>query len=758
MKLYDYQKQVLQAIADGKHLIKAECSAGKTLTSLMWAKSTGKDKVLVVATASCRDSALFPREIEKFSDEFGEWYKSLSSFTVVSWSGLAKWTTANWNSLEDYAIIFDECLPGDTPVQTNNGSVQIADLKVGDMVLSYNEQTKQTEYKRVTRLIKKSAPDEMYCLRSHNGAIISTGNHPHFTQRGWIPASEIKVGGILYELCDMQQTNNQSELQPKTKKEVGKTSILQLRLRNGCDNQEQSSEKQTNGDSTSNQEVWQICSVQPMWKEVDDTGFNSKTDTGCVGTRNHLLQSKMFSETSVSSIEPKDEKEQSFSQTRSKGESSCYQKGARSTAYMDSEARAERWQWKLQPATDNVMGSTMQGEQGMGNGTTSKSREEDTRLSNLLQTGHREHLSQDRNRMRWAEPQLSSEQEERQEEGRQVKGVRVESVEILKREDIKRHQLYREPDYVYCIDVEDNHNFFANSFLTHNCQRGKAGISSNQGKAFLQICKRTDCWTGWTATPGDKWEDYYAYFTATGHTRNKTDFRNRFCIYMTHPFPKLIGTQNEAEYMAIKDAIWHEVDSSEMEKELPETIHQTIKFKQPTGYKQLMKTHEYNGEFLDNTSALAHAARRLCGSKQKLDWLADFVDGLDGSCIVFYSYETEREAIEKALKGKVGKIWNINGKQHNVPTEDTIGKHDVVLAQWQAGAFGLNLQFMNYWVSFSPNYSYTISEQARKRIHRKNQKNVCKYWYLVCENTIDEEVYKILREKKDFDEELWQPN
>lgn len=395
MKLYDYQTKMLDAISEGKHLIKAGCSAGKTLTSLMWAKSTGKGKVLVVTTAGVRDSHGYEREIEKFSDLFREWYTSLSSFSVVSWSGLGKWLNANWSSLDEWAIIFDEI------------------------------------------------------------------------------------------------------------------------------------------------------------------------------------------------------------------------------------------------------------------------------------------------------------------------------------------------------------------------QRGKAGISSQQGKAMLKICKRTDCWTGWTATPGDKWEDYYAYFTQTGKTRNKTDFRNRFCVYQTYPFPKLLAKKNEDEYMRIKNEIWHEVDSSEMEADLPETIYQTIKFKQPAGYKQLMKTHELDGEFLDNASALAHAARRLCGSKQKLNWLADFVDGLDGNCIVFYSYETEREAIEQALKGKVSKIWNINGKTHDVPTEDTIGKHDVVLAQWQAGAFGLNLQFMNYWVSFSPNYSYTISEQARKRIHRKGQTKTCFYYYMLCENTIDEDVYACLKEKKEFDEELW---
>lgn len=287
-------------------------------------------------------------------------------------------------------------------------------------------------------------------------------------------------------------------------------------------------------------------------------------------------------------------------------------------------------------------------------------------------------------------------------------------------------------------------------------QRGKAGVSSIMGKAFLQITKQTDCWTGWTATPGDKWEDYYAYFTACGYTRNKTDFYNRFCIMQRYPFPAVIGHLNEEEYMRIQSEIWHEVDASEMEEQLPEMVHQTIKFKQPTGYKQVMKTHTtLEGEFLDNASAACHYLRQLCGSKQKLDWLADFIDGLGKSCVIFYSYTSERHAIEQALKNKVRKIWHINGSEHDVPTAETIEDSDVVLAQWQAGAFGLNLQFINYWVSFSPNYSWTISTQARKRIHRQGQTRTTFFYYLVCEDTIDEAVYRALKSKNDFDSELW---
>lgn len=294
------------------------------------------------------------------------------------------------------------------------------------------------------------------------------------------------------------------------------------------------------------------------------------------------------------------------------------------------------------------------------------------------------------------------------------------------------------------------------AFIFDEAHRGKAGVSSMMGKAFLQITRQTDCWTGWTATPGDKWEDYYAYFTATGHTRNKTDFYNRFCIMTRYPFPQVVGHNNEEEYKRIMSEVWHEVDASDMEKELPEMIHQTIKVPQPTGYKQVMKTHStLEGEFLDNASAMCHYLRQLCGSKQKLDWVADFVDGLGTNCVIFYSYTREREALEKALTKKGTKIWHINGGQHDIPTADTIGDSDVVLAQWQAGAFGLNLQFINYWVSFSPNYSWTVSTQARKRIHRQGQTKPCFYYYLIADKTIDEAVYKALKNKSDFDEEMW---
>ena len=70
----------------------------------------------------------------------------------------------------------------------------------------------------------------------------------------------------------------------------------------------------------------------------------------------------------------------------------------------------------------------------------------------------------------------------------------------------------------------------------------------------------------------------------------------------------------------------------------------------------------------------------------------------------------------------------------------------------------MNLQFMNYWVSLSPNYSFSSSVQARGRIWRIGQTKPMFFYYLTTDKTIEADIYKTLSEKRDFSETTWTAN
>ena len=117
-----------------------------------------------------------------------------------------------------------------------------------------------------------------------------------------------------------------------------------------------------------------------------------------------------------------------------------------------------------------------------------------------------------------------------------------------------------------------------------------------------------------------------------------------------------------------------------------------------------------------------------------------------------YQMIEEGDKIEEITHkaNKQAKVWRIDGKHHDIPTADTIGKYDIVLCQWQSGSEALNLQFLNYWVSVTPTYSYMTSVQARGRIKRIGQKHSCMFFYYLKCDGIESDVYKALKNKQDF--------
>ncbi len=74
--------------------------------------------------------------------------------------------------------------------------------------------------------------------------------------------------------------------------------------------------------------------------------------------------------------------------------------------------------------------------------------------------------------------------------------------------------------------------------------------------------------------------------------------------------------------------------------------------------------------------------------------------------------------------------------------------NSVLLVQYQAGATGLNLQFCNKVIYFSPTLSSNLYEQSKARTWRIGQENKCTYWLLKC--GIDNDIYHALNSKNNY--------
>lgn len=304
--------------------------------------------------------------------------------------------------------------------------------------------------------------------------------------------------------------------------------------------------------------------------------------------------------------------------------------------------------------------------------------------------------------------------------------------------------------------------------IADEIQRCK-GWTTRMGRSFLSITKATNNWVGFTGTPGDYWISYGAYFQACGLTVNKTDFVRDFCRVQTYKgYPEIVGYNNEETLERWWKKISYAPDTSKIAQELPKATHRVVYFPKPKGYEKVLRMRQKlceNGElsedyddFLDNPSKTFHYLRQLCFTKEKQQWISDFIEGLGENCIFFYNYTATADTIEEIAKRvlpKGARVWRIDGAHHQIPTKDTIGKYDIVLSQWQSGSEGLNLQFMRVWVSVELTYAYSTAQQARGRVLRNGQTRPVFFYYLQTEGTIEGDIMKCLKEKGEFSERVW---
>ena len=91
------------------------------------------------------------------------------------------------------------CLAGDTMVETKEGLKPIKNIKVGDEVLSYNEETNTKEYKKVLNSMLTSPSREVIEIEYNNKKIVCTPDHRILTKRGWVQADKLNESDEIVE-------------------------------------------------------------------------------------------------------------------------------------------------------------------------------------------------------------------------------------------------------------------------------------------------------------------------------------------------------------------------------------------------------------------------------------------------------------------------------------------------------------------------------------------------------------------------------
>ena len=197
--------------------------------------------------------------------------------------------------------------------------------------------------------------------------------------------------------------------------------------------------------------------------------------------------------------------------------------------------------------------------------------------------------------------------------------------------------------------------------------------------------------------------------------------------------------------------------------DLPDQIEQTIYIEPSKEYKFFKKHHylEIEDKELIGDSVLTKILyeRQLCGqySKDKLKAFQDLVESTEDRIIVFYNFTAELDALKHICKiiGRDSSI--VNGKCKDLYAYDNIND-SVTFVQYQAGAYGLNLQLANKVIYYSLPLgigSCDLWEQSKKRIHRIGQNKTCFYYYLLVNNSIEIWNLELLRTGKELTDDLF---
>lgn len=296
-------------------------------------------------------------------------------------------------------------------------------------------------------------------------------------------------------------------------------------------------------------------------------------------------------------------------------------------------------------------------------------------------------------------------------------------------------------------------------------------MTSDRTKAVMRTAVQHRLMLSGTPATGGKMESMIPTMNMLGWSINKEEFLKAFChVYEwtdpTRPWitiPIIRGYKNIDKLRAgLQQHGGSFITMEEAGVQLPETTEQILTISAPTEYKRFME----NGiikigdtEIIgDNNLTKMLYARQICSvyNPAKAAAVEELLQQAgDEQVVIFYNWTAELQVLQKICEKLKRPASIVNGKKKDLKAYEANEPGAVILCQYQAASMGLNLQQSRICIFYSLCLSYSDYEQAKARIHRIGQTRNCMFYNLICQDSIEEDIYETLAERKDYTEQLF---
>ena len=246
-------------------------------------------------------------------------------------------------------------------------------------------------------------------------------------------------------------------------------------------------------------------------------------------------------------------------------------------------------------------------------------------------------------------------------------------------------------------------------------------------------------------------------------------------------FPsKVRRWRNQEELSAKLDSISWRVTADEV-LDLPDAIHETIPVElSPAVMRFYARLEaEMTAEIAAGTVTAANALTKLLrlaqatggycrldggegvvpidGTPSKRMALQDRLEDLPVTepVVVFCRFRSDLDDVAAAARELGREYAEVSGERKDLERWQA-GDAVILGVQMQSGGVGIDCSRAAYAFYYSLGYSLGDYEQSLARLRRPGQTRCVRYYHLVCEGTVDEQVYAALRERRNVVESVLQ--